>query len=1383
MRPNTKNSYSNKNSNRAEARSRARGKKKSTSKQQYRDDKVAGVEREFFDELDTREEFSPHDFVVKVVPPREVQVGFVKKGQFSTPLSDGTVVVADRVFRKEKKESWPSYKERVGAHIEESGSKEARRRVAARDVRGSYLDELKDILERLRLRLYPNLYFGSKQGGQRKRMMKAAMRVLPSDAAQICVDGVGGPLVLFFNHYVQLTWDLSDLNQNWGRMFAAERARAAAIYDSARVYEPVLVDPVKADSFTPQSYPGVSAWSDFSEIVGSGATSELVEFCKAHWHLVPRVVSECYSLSLVPSADRVKYICSRVVAEMCRVGFDMATAQDFVLHVLSHPAVIALLGALNFGSVFQTWSGARVPVSFSGIPQGFMEDVMRALPMELAPGTVLHGVLVLSGAFFAYTQMADKSLSASGVATALFRYVSKVPVPTSTSEVVLLAFKQLPIVCAAVTAAIAARSLSALVGRGDSLYTRFVDIQTAHALHIRGVYPNDYYVTSDSFVRDMELVYCEMRELVNAGDANVARVWPKMSAIRSEVLHDQIGKWRVAPFSITIWGESGIGKSDILHKLIGFLSKEKFGRPTPPDRIFQHNSADKYASGARLDHEVCIMDDVGNPKASQGTTIANPTAPIIEMVNNVCTPLNMADLGSKGNLYWNFLLLFITSNVPDLNATLHSNEPISVLRRINLFILPVVREQYRMAGSHMLDPSKVPANVLVPDLWSFKLRFARKNPNNSAEPFYWVDVPFPEEATLLDLVDLLVGRMKVHFEQQDRLRVGQIHRPYLDVPMEALRSQLVSASAIEVQGFAPLSIPVCDAIVGWRDAIRARQLELLSYVPTFSAFAQGLASWLFSRATGTLWARYGLHLMALFLALLALVWNFYFHMACLALLVMAILCRRRAQATPLLLRHKLAFASLAAFAVWALLRRKPLLATPQSAVSFEMRTGAVEDAFIPTDKIAHPSRTRTFSQLRDATRRKGVYTVFSCGSAVGAGVLLPVRTGIYATNYHIVAPLLHDGCRTINLVMFRHTATKGQAFCITPAHIFVPDKRSDLAFMSIMGPKEADFVQDFIPQEWLDMLSVPGSRVPIDEAALLLTRVPDAVLNGGQDPSGSLTTQTMLMSGPPRMILVDFPFKGGPLTCVTLALKPWGVTRRGDCGSHLVLSARVGSGRVSVIAGVLSGLANVAGESMNVFTPITQEACSAAIEHFTHAVFQSVAPRLFGQPRDMDLDAFDVHKELPQDEGEGSYVHSLGVLKKNSGPSAGCNVASLNTFRSNLVRGMFYESAELDVILGPLRHRFPVATTHIDHYANPVRAMNLKKDLFCEEILALAADDFTCGLQLMLRDIRVRPASLFEACNKDEFLPSFKLDTASGFGRQGSKEIHGPRLYACLYQS
>jgi hypothetical protein len=109
--------------------------------------------------------------------------------------------------------------------------------------------------------------------------------------------------------------------------------------------------------------------------------------------------------------------------------------------------------------------------------------------------------------------------------------------------------------------------------------------------------------------------------------------------------------------------------------------------------------------------------------------------------------------------------------------------------------------------------------------------------------------------------------------------------------------------------------------------------------------------------------------------------------------------------------------------------------------------------------------------------------------------------------------------------MFRHTATKGQAFCITPAHIFVPDKRSDLAFMSIMGPKEADFVQDFIPQEWLDMLSVPGSRVPIDEAALLLTRVPDAVLNGGQDPSGSLTTQTMLMSGPPRMILVDFPFK------------------------------------------------------------------------------------------------------------------------------------------------------------------------------------------------------------------------------------------------------------------
>jgi hypothetical protein len=155
---------------------------------------------------------------------------------------------------------------------------------------------------------------------------------------------------------------------------------------------------------------------------------------------------------------------------------------------------------------------------------------------------------------------------------------------------------------------------------------------------------------------------------------------------------------------------------------------------------------------------------------------------------------------------------------------------------------------------------------------------------------------------------------------------------------------------------------------------------------------------------------------------------------------------------------------------------------------------------------------------------------------------------------------------------------------------------------------------------------------------------------------------------------------------------------------------------------------------------------------------------LFGQPPGLRLDVEASHPNLPQPD---KYVTSLGVLVD----ARGANTSSKNTFSSELRRGLFYGPHAVDAILGPLGHTFPTNTRDIVHFQRPLESMARKKDDYDTYVLDAAKADYLESLRFWLEgNLPVRPASLFEACNKDALMPSLPLMTACGFGHPGKKE-------------
>lgn len=247
------------------------------------------------------------------------------------------------------------------------------------------------------------------------------------------------------------------------------------------------------------------------------------------------------------------------------------------------------------------------------------------------------------------------------------------------------------------------------------------------------------------------------------------------------------GGLREAPFCVSIFGKSGVGKSSVsaISMVVGLLSN---GFAADDEMMATLNESDKYMSNYRSFVNGIFMDDVGNTKAD--FVEKSPTNKIIEICNNVRQYANMAEADMKGKVSIEPKFVMLTTNVKKLCAHTYSNEPVSIVRRAHLHVTVTVKSEFCTntfsgGANAQLDSEKVAkyytdehgiVNIpLVPDLWDITVeRVAPKDGGEGradavAFEVYEFEGKKMEKVSIKTYLRLMVELSKKHFEQQRML--------------------------------------------------------------------------------------------------------------------------------------------------------------------------------------------------------------------------------------------------------------------------------------------------------------------------------------------------------------------------------------------------------------------------------------------------------------------------------------------------------------------------------------------------------------------------------------------------------------------------------------
>ena len=261
------------------------------------------------------------------------------------------------------------------------------------------------------------------------------------------------------------------------------------------------------------------------------------------------------------------------------------------------------------------------------------------------------------------------------------------------------------------------------------------------------------------------------------------------------------GGLRVAPFTMNIFGKSGVGKSSVgsicmvmCLKANGFCAEDEF--------MATLNESDKYMSNYRSFINGIFLDDVGNTKPD--FVEKSPTNKIIEICNNVRQYANMAEADLKGKVSIEPRVVVITTNVKNLCAHTYSNEPVSIARRAHLTLTVKVKPQFcsrGMAGSvgQQLDSAKVAAYYtnedglidipIVPDLWDLTVERVVPVPSDiddEADRINYETCIFEdqelEDVDIHTFIRFMISQSRKYFVQQKML-VDQSNNLSEKIPM------------------------------------------------------------------------------------------------------------------------------------------------------------------------------------------------------------------------------------------------------------------------------------------------------------------------------------------------------------------------------------------------------------------------------------------------------------------------------------------------------------------------------------------------------------------------------------------------------------------------
>lgn len=253
------------------------------------------------------------------------------------------------------------------------------------------------------------------------------------------------------------------------------------------------------------------------------------------------------------------------------------------------------------------------------------------------------------------------------------------------------------------------------------------DIRSIHGFSLTGnlrkfadIDENEYELKLDGAIKVGEALLKKLGSESSFERKFISDRMDKIHDYRNEFVQVRTrGGLRIAPFGVSLYGDSAVGKStlnQLTYEAIGSYNKIDVS----PERVATWADNDKFASNIRASTNVIIFDDFGNTHAK--FMDFSPCYRLIQCVNNALFTAPMAEANLKGKVGLHPHIVTITTNVEELLANVYSNKPESILRRF-YHVKVEVKDEFSKDGK--LDETKVFERydyAKIPDVWKISVR-------------------------------------------------------------------------------------------------------------------------------------------------------------------------------------------------------------------------------------------------------------------------------------------------------------------------------------------------------------------------------------------------------------------------------------------------------------------------------------------------------------------------------------------------------------------------------------------------------------------------------------------------------------------------------------
>jgi hypothetical protein len=276
-------------------------------------------------------------------------------------------------------------------------------------------------------------------------------------------------------------------------------------------------------------------------------------------------------------------------------------------------------------------------------------------------------------------------------------------------------------------------SLDALFLSGSSFDTFYLDCQKIKKWHPTIGHPELMKlekITEHAFLAALESAI-ERGESIykySKGDKmdkkQVSQMLNDLHSIRTHHLTIAYAlKDRKSPFTVLIFGDTGIGKSTFQNILFTHFGLRR-NQPLGDEFKYVKNPVSKYWDNFRTNMWCLIQDDIGFLKTSIAASGDPSCMETIQICNNVAFTPDQASLDLKGKMPMRCELVIGSTNTKTLNAYSYFSCPSAFQRRYKYVITLTLKDEYKNEQG-MLNTHDLPLNEegTYPDYWWFDIEY------------------------------------------------------------------------------------------------------------------------------------------------------------------------------------------------------------------------------------------------------------------------------------------------------------------------------------------------------------------------------------------------------------------------------------------------------------------------------------------------------------------------------------------------------------------------------------------------------------------------------------------------------------------------------------